>query len=319
MTVVAIDLDALDCLDDLDNRKTAGKPMLLALDLVHEDPSQPRKTFDDTKQRELSASIAESGIRVPISVRPHPDLTGHFMLNFGARRRRAAISVGLTVIPALIDELLTDFDQVIENQQRAELTPMEMALFITEKQKQGMKAADIARRLGLTRSAISKYFALIDAPPEIEAVYTAGRSTSPDTIYELRSVYNRWPVETKAWLAKDVDVTRRSIDALKDRLLSGAVDEHAMPIARRLTSDPSVVRRPIIVIKVSDRIGTLVLKRRASDDIHVLVEWHDTAEIEEVRANVIQIVRLDDAELNRSTTRSVGSGRPRGRSRELSR
>lgn len=319
MTVVPIDLNALDLLDDLDNRNSAGKPMLLAVDLVHEDPSQPRKTFDDTKQRELSASIAESGIRVPLSVRPHPDLPGHFMLNFGARRRRAAISAGLKVVPALIEELLTDFDQVIENLQRAELTPMEMALFIADKQKQGMKPADIARRLGLTRSAISKYFALVDAPTEIEAVYTAGRSTSPDTIYELRSVHNRWPVETKAWLTKDVDITRRSIEGLKQRLLSGEADERAKPIARRLTPDPSVVRRPVILIKVSDRIGMLVLNRRASDDTHVLVKWHDTAEVEEIQVENIKVVRLDDAERNRSTTRSVGSGRPRGRSRELSR
>ena len=295
MTVSLIDLGALDALDGLDGVPMAGKPILLDVELIHEDPDQPRKVFDDAKLLEFSASVAESGIRVPISVKTHPSLHGHYMLNFGARRLRAAISCGLRQVPALIEELLTDFDQVIENLQRADLTPMEMALFIADKQKEGMKPSEIARRLGLTRSAISKYLALVDAPAEIEAVYAAGRTTSPDTIYDLRAVFSRWPAETKAWLATDVDVTRRSIDAFKHKLGVEGPDLLNTDVSTKPLSDPLIVRRPIIVIQVSDRIGQIVLTRRAVSTDHLLVKWNDSGEVEAVPVSRVHLVRLDDA------------------------
>jgi len=296
MTAPTLNLDALDGFANLEGSSSAGKPLLLDLDLVHEDPAQPRKNFDDAKQQELNASIAVSGIRVPVSVRPHPSIPGHYMLNWGARRRRAAISVGLAQIPALIEDQLTDFDQVIENLQRADLTPMEMALFISGKQQHGMKAAEIARRLGLTPSAISKFFALVDAPEVIEAVYASGRTTSPDTLYALRRAYDRWPEETEAWLATDVDVTRRTVAQFKGAHSShenGAVAvRHRSP---KKTASNRHVRHPIVVVRVGDRIGTLVLTQWAHTDGHVLVKWDDNSQIGAAAADEIRIIRLDDA------------------------
>jgi len=295
MTGATIDLATLDAFEGLDGQTSAGKPVLIDVELVHEDPNQPRKTFDDVKQRELNASVSESGMRVPVSVRPHPSLPGEYMLNFGARRRRAALSAGLMKIPALIEDVMTDFDQVIENLQRADLSPMEMALFISSKQRGGMKPADIASRLGLSRSAISKFFALIDPPPEIQEVYASGRTTSPDTIYDLRRVFDRWPDQTRAWLAGDVDVTRRAVDDLKRKLDTNSDDELERPKARMNSVKASAsIRRPTVRVRAGERTGTLVLSRHANVENSLLVRWADTGRTEAVDVSELRLVRLEE-------------------------
>ena len=50
--------------------------------------------------------------------------------NFGARRLRASKLAGLTEIPAFIDTTAENHDQVIGNEQREGLKPLEIALFV---------------------------------------------------------------------------------------------------------------------------------------------------------------------------------------------
>ena len=80
-----------------------GEPLLLALDLIDEDPDQPRREFDEASLRELSETIALRGVRQPMSVRPHPTTPGRWMLNFGARRYRTSLLAGKDTIPAFVD------------------------------------------------------------------------------------------------------------------------------------------------------------------------------------------------------------------------
>ena len=299
MSVTPIDLSALDTFDASGEGRGIGKPLMLDLDLIHEDPNQPRKTFDDIL--ELAASIGDVGVKVPISVRPHPVMGGQYMVKFGARRRRAAIAAGLTQIPAWIDDVPSDFEQVVENLQRADLSPMELATFMAEKVSAGMKRGEVARRLGIHHTRISKHLSLVDAPAEIEAVYRSGRNTSPETIFELRSVYERYPDETTAWLATGADVSRRSVEDLKRRLAAGEETAAGKGVtrakARKVSelADPMEIKRPVVAIKVGERLGIAVLSRRASSDDHMLVKWDDTAEVDEVPSRDVRLLRIDDA------------------------
>ncbi len=299
MSTTPIDLSALDAFVDTDT-KSSGKPLMLVIDLVHEDPDQPRKTFEGME--ELTASVAEVGVKVPISVRPHPNIRDAFMVKFGARRRRAAIGAGLTHIPAWIDDVPSDFEQVIENLQRKDLTAMELATFMADKQSAGLKITEIAQKLGIHRTAVHKHLALIGAPPEIDAVYQTGRNTSPETIFELRTLYGRYPEETKAWLATGAEVSRRSVDDLKRELAGADKPRAAEEGPGRVKAakaakvvDPLEIKRPLIVVRVADRHGVLVLNRRANEDDHVLVKWDDTAEVEQVANGEVHFLRLDDA------------------------
>jgi ParB family transcriptional regulator, chromosome partitioning protein len=298
MSVTPIDLSGLEALNASVSGKDAGKPLSLELDRVHEDPNQPRKTFDDVL--ELAASIAEVGVKVPITVVPHPSIADHYMVKFGARRRRAAVAAGLTQIPAWLEEAPNDFEQVIENLQRSDLTAMELALFMADKIGAGMKQTEVAKKLGIRPSAVTKHLALVNAPAEIEAVYRSGRNTSPETIFELRSVFQRFPDETRAWLAQDVDISRRSVEQLK-QALAGVVTTGAEPSEGKRRGrkprklDASEIKRPVVAVTVAGRFGIIVLSRRAKAEDHLLVKWDDTAEVVSVPCRDVRVLRLDDA------------------------
>lgn len=196
-----------------------GKPLQLAITEIEEDPNQPRKEFTEEKMAEMEASIRLRGVRQPVSVRPHPEKAGKWLLNWGARRYRGSIRAGMTTIPAFIDDTSDDFDQVIENEARDNLKPMELAMFIRDKiENAGMKKAEVARRLARPASTITELLSLVDAPASIEAIYRSGRCTSPKTLYELRSLHEKFPAEVDAWCEGEDDVTRKSVLELGDRL-----------------------------------------------------------------------------------------------------
>ncbi len=100
----------------------------LAIDTIHESTTNPRRTFDEGKLRELAASIKHHGLIQPITVRPNSE---GFELIAGARRYRAALLAELFSIPARIVEIddaqVLEW-QLVENSQRVDVHPYEEAV-----------------------------------------------------------------------------------------------------------------------------------------------------------------------------------------------
>ncbi|HCP6903053.1 ParB/RepB/Spo0J family partition protein [Shigella flexneri] len=192
----------------------AGKPMEIPLADIEEDPNQPRTEFSAEAMAEMTASIKARGVRQPVSVRPHPSKPGKWMLNFGARRYRGSLAAGKETIPAFVDETSDDFDQVIENEQRDNLKPMELALFIQRKLDEGVKKAEIARKLGKDAAVVTQHLALIAPPACIEEIYRSGRCTSPKTLYELRALHDKFPEAVEEWCEAGEEVTRKGVAEL---------------------------------------------------------------------------------------------------------
>jgi ParB family chromosome partitioning protein len=97
----------------------------IPLDRISESTSNPRRTFDERKLRELAENINLHGVLQAILVRPAPDGTdGTYELVAGARRFRASRLAGKDTIPATVRDL-TDAEcreiQLIENLQRADI------------------------------------------------------------------------------------------------------------------------------------------------------------------------------------------------------
>lgn len=119
--------------------------------------SNPRKHFDKDKLAELTESVSAHGILQPILVRPRKDGEG-WELVAGERRYRAALSAGLEEIPAVVRELddkQTLEVQVIENLQRADLSPLEEANGYQLLIKQhGYTAEALAEKIHKSRSYI---------------------------------------------------------------------------------------------------------------------------------------------------------------------
>ena len=140
---MSIDLRDLSSLS-IDNTKSSGA-MMISIDLIDEDPNQPRTIFNDESLNELAETIRERGVKSPISV--HPIENGRYMINHGARRYRASKLAGKTTIPAFIDDDYNLIDQVVENIQRDELTVREIVDVIAMLyNKKRMKKKDIAEK-----------------------------------------------------------------------------------------------------------------------------------------------------------------------------
>ena len=191
-----------------------GQPRQLPIGDIDEDPAQPRSEFDPQALQQLAETIAQRGVRQPISVRPHPEQAGRWMLNFGARRLRASTLAGKTEIPAFVDTTADSYDQVIENEQREGLRPLELALFVQRRLALGDSQAEIARQMGKSRVYVTHATALIEAPDWVMAAYREGRCTGLSDLYELRRLHAAHPQYVEAWGSDRNAITRDRVRAL---------------------------------------------------------------------------------------------------------
>lgn len=206
-----------------------GIPLLLPIEAIDEDPGQPRREFDPEALRELAETIVERGVRQPISVRRHPQWPDRWMLNFGARRLRATRLAGKTDIPAFVDETADSYDQVIENEQREALKPLELALFIQRQLAGGQSRAEIARRIGKSRPYVTYACALIDAPDWLMNCYREARCHGIRELHELRRMHEIHPEETKHFASTCSEIDRQAVQAFQSRLASTLSDSGAVP------------------------------------------------------------------------------------------
>ena len=125
----------------------------LSVSRVYGNPEQPRKYFDEAKLTELAESIQREGLLQPIKVRP--DGSGRFMVVCGERRLRAHQIAGLKTIRAdvvsadALDDISLGIQAIVENLQRADITPLEEAAAFQRMLDQGISAEDLAQRLGM--------------------------------------------------------------------------------------------------------------------------------------------------------------------------
>jgi ParB family chromosome partitioning protein len=137
---------------------------------------QPRQTFPPEELAELTASIKESGVIQPIVVRRKGD--GIFELIAGERRWRASKVAGLPVIPAVIKNC-TDQESLllalIENLQREDLNPMEMARAYSRMMKEfGLTQEAVATKVGCDRSSVANFVRLTHLPPDLQTLVEGG-------------------------------------------------------------------------------------------------------------------------------------------------
>lgn len=145
---------------------------------VHE---QVREHFDEESLKALAADIAAHGLHQPIVV---THLRGsRFLLEAGERRLRAIRDVlKQDVIRATIRrtqnneaEYTRDLVQLAENEQRENLTKLEVARAIERLQsKTGWADAEIAERMHRSRSWVTRVRGLLEAPQAVQQAIESG-------------------------------------------------------------------------------------------------------------------------------------------------
>ncbi len=225
---MTLPLDGLDLLN-APAILTAGTPLQLPLDLIDEDPDQPRKDFDQVTLAELTDSVKARGVLQAISVRRHPVTPDRWMVNFGARRLRASRLAGKPTIPAYVDNAMDSYDQVIENEQRESLSPLELAMFVQKKLQSGARSSEIARTLGKSRGYLTFIGALIDPPAWLLDLYRSGRCRGISELYELRKLHESQPEAVAQWIEGRAHVSRSDVQLFKERLAPVAQAQQTPP------------------------------------------------------------------------------------------
>lgn len=140
--------------------------LLVPVSEVVASPFQPRRRFDEEQITELAESIRESGLIQPLVVRRVND---KYELIAGERRLRAVTRLGQTEVRVVVHEA-TDREvaelTLIENLQRADLTPLEEAeQYHLLQTRFGMKQELIARHVGKSRVVVANMVRLLDLSP----------------------------------------------------------------------------------------------------------------------------------------------------------
>lgn len=143
--------------------------IIVNIEHIHINPYQPRKIFKHDDLEALICSIREYGILQPLVVNIKNDNV--YELIAGERRLRAAKILSMTHVPVFIvnhqnsDKLLV---ALIENIQRQDLNPLEKAYgFKKLIDEFGLTQEKIAKKIGISRSAVANTLRLLNLPQAI--------------------------------------------------------------------------------------------------------------------------------------------------------
>lgn len=110
--------------------KQNGEYRNVAIEVLEESPTNPRKRFNQASLMELAESFKSQGVLQPLVVRTKNDDASKYEVVAGSRRLRAAQMAELKAVPVRVVEL-SDSDavlaQVTENLQREDIHPLEEA------------------------------------------------------------------------------------------------------------------------------------------------------------------------------------------------
>lgn len=153
--------------------EVAGQARVLSLDTgqVYPDPGNVRRAIDQSEIEALAATIKERGQLQPITVAA-ADADGRHMIHFGERRWRACRHLGISVCAIVSEQADADqvrIDQFIENDQREQLSALDMIAFVADQVKAGRSVSELARATGRDRATLARYQSLASAPEFITA------------------------------------------------------------------------------------------------------------------------------------------------------
>lgn len=154
-----------------------------------------RGEFEKEDIKRLAESIVTHGLLEPLVVREKND-ADKYELIAGERRLRAILlireqdaqkfkQIDCKVVKG--NRLFAGECSMIENIQRADLQPMEIARGLAEMRNCGLTQKQIADKLGKTQAWASQYLLLLKEEPEVQKLVEEGKA-SVGTIRDLKAV-----------------------------------------------------------------------------------------------------------------------------------
>jgi ParB family chromosome partitioning protein len=147
----------------------------IPVQLIDPNPEQPRREFDPVALESLARSIGQHGVLQPVVVRRAGE---RYELIMGERRFRASQLAGRPTIPAVVADVEPGERlelAIVENVQREDLNPIELALAYQALAEAGHTQDEIGRKVSKDRSSIANHLRLLDLSRGIQADVENGR------------------------------------------------------------------------------------------------------------------------------------------------
>jgi ParB family transcriptional regulator, chromosome partitioning protein len=274
---------------DLVAEARAGGIRLLPVDDIIPNPHQPRTQFNASGLAELAASIAEHGVIQPLIVTETPDQPERYWLIAGERRWRAAREAGLEEVPVIVREATTQQLLVwalVENVQRADLNPLEeAAAYQALIEDFGLTQAQVAERMGKSRSAVANAVRLLALPPSVQAALNHGKINAGHA-RALLALPDAASMGNALALILERDLNVRQVEALV-RKMTDPLEEAPPPAGSKLSPQIQVHLRSLEE-RFQSRLGTKVnLERRSDGSGRIVVHFYSDDDLENLYAQII--------------------------------
>ena len=171
----------------------------LPVESIRNNPMQPRLRIDPDELEDLARSIKLHGLIQPIAVIKTGE--GEYLLKAGHRRWMAHQKLGLLTIKAIVQEetILSQNEgdkalfeiAVMENTQRDNLNPLELALSLRHAMDRGLYRSmdEIALALGKSKSYVSKILKVLSLEDAIIHDLSRNKSTNDiEALYEIQKI-----------------------------------------------------------------------------------------------------------------------------------
>lgn len=254
----------------------------IPVELIIPNPRQPRQMMNEDNLQELAASIREHGILQPLIV-THDERNNQYILIAGERRLRASRLAGLATVPVLIRQV-TEQQRLelalIENVQRADLTPLETAEAYRQLSEEfNLAHEDIAARVGKSRSTVTNTLRLLKLPTEVR------RALAEETISEGHA---------RALLS--LTTARSQVSALQTIITQGMTVRQTEELVRKLNGEkqPRPARReqPPEVRELEDRLqhrlGTRVSLRHGKKGGTLTIHYYSQEELDSLLGTLLE-------------------------------
>jgi ParB family chromosome partitioning protein len=150
--------------------KTTMDLQMIPIEKIVEDAGQVRRAVDEPSLEGLANSIRQHGVLNPITVVALEGIDGYRIIT-GERRWRAAQRAGIYELPCIVrggEPEDRTAEQLIENLQREDLTPIDKATALRRlKETLGANNREVAQRLGISERTVGYLLDLLELPEAI--------------------------------------------------------------------------------------------------------------------------------------------------------
>ena len=249
----------------------------LRISEIEPNKNQPRKSFNNETLKQLADSITEHGVLQSLIVRSIA--SGNYMIIAGERRWRAAKMAGLSEIPVIIRDDLSDEQTMqiamIENLQRENLNPIEEALGYKELiDKFDMTQDKLAQVLGKARSSVANSLGLLALPNGVQELLRNG-SLSAGHCKALKKVKDAALMTELAHKAAEGELSVRQVEAIAKREAARLEEEKDKKELK-----PRLSYYTEIEVSLSELLGTKVRISEGKSGNVLQIDFSDKDQLE---------------------------------------